>query len=124
MTNTGLGIATPGVEAEGLTGLSAGWKLGPFILARAHSSRRPSLIPEADGLHYRVLRASTWAYPEIGAVDLRRMLIGVRIGFEGGGRFLWADFRDMASAGRFLARLPASVALKPRAAAARDCHAG
>lgn len=120
----GLETGAPGVEADGLTGLSAGWKLGPFILARAHSSMRPSLVLEADGLRYRVLRSSTWAYAQIGTVDLRRMLIGVRIGFDGGGRFLWADFRDMASAGRFLARLPPSVPLKPRAAAARDGRLG
>ena len=114
------GGEAPGVEAQGLTGLSAGWKLGPFVLARAHSSIRPLLALGAEGLRYRVLRASTWAYADIVAVDLRRMLIGVRIGFEGGGRFLWADFGDMASATRFLRALPAPVALRPRAAEARD----
>lgn len=85
---------------------------------------KPSLVLEADGLRCGGLRASTWAYRDMGAVDLRRMLIGVRIGFEalGGGRFLWADFADMRSARRFLTRLPASVALKPRAAETRDAN--
>lgn len=116
-----LEAAPGGAEAEGLAQLSAGWSLGPFILARTRSSMQPSLVLEANGLRYRVLRSSTWAYAEIGEVDLRRMLIGARVGFKArtGGRFLWADFKDVQLAGRFLASLPASVVLTARAAEAR-----
>ncbi len=89
----------------------------------AHNSINPVFAIGEDALHFRIFRATSWPFSEIGQVDLRKGVIGdVRILFltPGNGRMLAVAVADMDAARALLGKLPRSLPISIDAATLRD----
>lgn len=114
-------MAAPPVAVGSTLVVPVGWiiaRAGVFGLMR-RDSLRPRLALTPEGVHYRALRESFWAWHEVQRVDASRTGRGVRLRFVGRTPqcFVEAGIADGTVAARVLQAVPQRVPLTTEAAA-------
>ncbi len=122
-----LSPAIPGealqADAEGVIVvpiLSANISGGGLFGGMSNNSLSPKLALTPEGLNFKVLRQDHWTFAQLTRVDAGKSLLGATLDFKIAGASLTVTVRDLATARRVLAALPATVPLSERAARLRD----
>lgn len=87
------------------------------------NSINPMFAIGADALHFRIFRAASWPFAEIGQVDVRKGMFGdahVLFLAPGNAKLLAVTVADIGAAKAMLGKLPRAVPLSEDAAMVRD----